>query len=100
MSGCYWTAAQRRTLEQALTQTRNVAVFRRLLALLLVDQGRSVMEVARWLRVGRSSIHRWMQQFAAQPHPLASLSDHRGQGRPSNWSEDLESLVTGALAQP
>jgi hypothetical protein len=41
-----------------------------------------------------------MQQFAGRPHALAALADHRGQGRPPNWSEDLESLVAGALAQP
>jgi transposase len=99
MRGCYWTVARRHALERALTQTRNAALFRRLLALLLVDQGRSVTEVAQWLRVGRSSLHRWMQQFAGRPHPLASLADHRGQGRPPNWSQELESLVTGALAQ-
>jgi hypothetical protein len=46
MRGYYWTVTQRKTLEQALAQTRDLALFRRLLALLLVDQGRSVKEVA------------------------------------------------------
>ncbi|SRR5581483_256280 len=99
MKGGYWTVAQRRSLEEALTQTRDVALFRRVLALWLLDQGQSVTQVARWLRVGRSSIHRWAQQFAARQKPLVALADHRGQGRPPNWSEDLESLVESALAQ-
>jgi transposase len=58
-----------------------------------------VTEVAQWLRVGRSSIHRWAQQFVAHQQPLVALADHRGPGRPPNWSEELESLMANALAQ-
>lgn len=98
MKGWYWTAAQRRALEQALDQTRDAALFRRALALLLVDQGRSVTEVAQWLRVDRSSVHRWLQQFAAD-HTPSALEDHRGQGRPSCWNEELTGWLEAALSR-
>jgi transposase len=99
MKDSYWTAAQRQRLERALTHTREAALYRRALALLLVDQGRSVTEVAQWLHVDRSSIHRWIQQFAAG-HNVAALKDHRGQIHPPHRSEAVASLLESALAQP
>jgi transposase len=98
MKGWYWTVAQRQALQRVLTQTRDVALFRRALALLLVDQGQTVTEVAESLQVGRSSVHRWMQHFAASPRS-AALADHRGQGRPSHWNEDLSGWVETTLAR-
>jgi transposase len=98
MKGGYWTARQRQILEQALTDTRDAALLRRVLALSLIDQGRSVTEVAQWLHVGRSSLHRWIREFATH-HNLAALEDHRGPGRPAQWNEDLDSLVESALAR-
>src|SRR6478735_6687068 len=99
MKGWYWTATQRQTLEMALTHTREAAWYRRTLALLLVDQGCAVTEVAQWLRVDRSSIHRWIQQFAAG-HNVAALKDHRGQIHPPHRSEEVASLLESALAHP
>lgn len=98
MKGWYWTAAQRQTLEKALTETRAVVLYRRALALLLVDQGHSVTEVAQWLRVDRSSVHRWIQQFGAA-HSAAALKDRRGQAHPPRRSEEVADLVAAALAQ-
>src|SRR3954449_8402858 len=65
MKGRYWTAAQRQALETELRETGDAALFRRLLALLEIDQGRSVTQVAQALRVGRSSVCRWAQRYAA-----------------------------------
>jgi transposase len=98
MKSWHWTPAQRRALEQKLSRTRDVALYRRLLALLQIDQGQSVAQAARLVRVDRRSVYRWAERFAAS-HSLAALADHRGPGRPPNWSEELESLVETALAQ-
>jgi transposase len=99
MRGRYWTAAQRQALESELRETGDAALFRRLLALLEIDQGRSVTQVAQELRVGRSSVYRWAQRYAAAGRP-AALEHRAGQGRPPKWNRDLESLLESALAQP
>src|SRR3954468_10061746 len=99
MKGRYWTAAQRQALETELRETGDAALFRRLLALLEIDQGRSVTQVAQELRVGRSSVCRWAQRYAAAGR-LAALEHRRGQGRPPKWNKDLEGLLASALAQP
>lgn len=101
MKGWDWTLSkgQRQSLEAELAQTRDVATYRRIWALLEVNQGRSVAEVARLLRVDRSSIYRWGQRFAAQGKP-ADLQQQPGQGRPPEWNEDLAALAESALGQP
>jgi transposase len=98
MKDWHLTPAQRGMLERELAHTRDAGLFRRLLALLQVDQGQSVVQAARLVRANRRSVHRWMERFASEHKPSA-LEDHRGQGQPPNWSEDLESLVESALAQ-
>jgi transposase len=92
------TPAQRRALENELAQTQNVALWRRVLALLQVGQGRPIAEVAQRLRVDRRSVYRWVERFAASHRPEA-LSHQRGQGRPRIWSEDLTQLLATALGQ-
>src|ERR1041385_168568 len=99
MIGRYWSATQRNELEQQLMQTQDVALFRRLLALLEIDAERSIAEVARELRVSRSTVHRWIERYEAEGKPKA-LERRPGQGRPRSWSKDLEELLESALAQP
>src|SRR5258707_4630200 len=98
MRGWSLTAAQRRALERELAQTHDAAMLRRVLALLQVGQGRSIGEVAQWLRVDRRSIYRWVERFAAAQGP-ATLSHQPGQGRPRIWSEEQAQLLATALAQ-
>jgi transposase len=57
------TAAQRRALEGELAQTRDAALFRRILALLEVDAGCPVGQVAQRLRVDRRSVQRWIARY-------------------------------------
>lgn len=98
MKDWHLTPAQRRMLEKKLPHIRDAALFRRLLALLQVDQGQSIAQTARLVRVNRRSVHRWMQRFASG-HSLSALEHHRGQGRPSQWNEELTGLVEAALAR-
>ena len=99
MEGFYWTSSQRLALERELERTPKASVFRRILALLEVDQGRPVEEVALELRVHRSNVYRWMERFSAEKKPKA-LERKPGQGRPPKAGPELESLVESALAQP
>jgi transposase len=96
MKGWYWTPAQSRVLEAALSRTHDAGLFRRLLALWHVERGQPVDEVAKWLRVDRSSIYRWMERFAATGQPEA-LADQRGQMHYSVWDEDCQGLLESAM---
>lgn len=99
MKGWYWTQTQRKVLEKELAHTHDAALFRRILALLQVDLGKSISEVARLLHVDRRSVYRWMERFAAT-HQVVSLERHPGQGRPLEWNEDLAGLLESAMRQP
>src|SRR5919109_2270225 len=92
------TAAQRRALERELARTRDAALFRRILALLEVDAGCPLGEVAQRLRVDRRSVQRWIAQYRRQPN-VEALRHQPGQGRPRRWDQALESRLQVALSQ-
>ncbi len=71
------TAPQRQQLLAQLRSTPDAGLYRRTLALLEVDQGRPISEVARLLRVGRRTVHYWIQAYTNSPHPDV-LVDRRG----------------------
>lgn len=100
MKGRYWTAAQRQALERELNQTEDLSLYRRLLALLEVDQGRSIAEVARELHVDERSIYRWINRYQAAGGQVRALGRRLVLGRPAKWSKDLQDLLESALAQP
>jgi transposase len=92
------TAGQRRRLERELARARDAALFRRILALLEVDQGRPVGEVAKQLRVDRRSVQRWIARYRLQAS-VEALRHQPGQGRPRSWNQALESRLQVALSQ-
>jgi transposase len=92
------TAAQRRTLERELARARDAALFRRILALLEVDAGCPLGEVAQRLRVDRRSVQRWIARYRSQPN-LEALRHQPGQGRPRRWDQALEARLEVALRQ-
>ena len=85
------TAWQRRKLRTQLRRADQASYYRRLLALLQLDRGRSVAEVAALLRVTRQSVYNWARAFAACPDPTV-LQDQYSTGRPRLWSEALQAL--------
>jgi transposase len=92
------TAAQRRKLRGELEHTRDVRVYRRLLALLEVEQGRTVSEVARSLGVTRQSVHNWLREYREQPR-VESLQDQPRPGRPSLGDDSLREELRALLDQ-
>src|SRR5438067_1283209 len=92
------TAAQRRTLERGLARARDAALFRRVLALLEVDAGCPLGEVAQRLRVDRRSVQRWIARYRRQAN-LEALRHQPGQGRPRRWDPALETRLEVALSQ-
>ena len=98
MSIVQLTPWQRRKLRDQLRRAGDASYYRRLLAVLELDCGRSVAEVAGLLRVTRQSVYNWASSFAACPGP-ASLRDHYGVGRPSAWTEELRAALSASLEQ-
>jgi transposase len=92
------TPAQRRALERELTRAHDAALFRRILALLEVDAGCPVGEVARRLRVDRRSVQRWIGRYRCQA-TVETLRHRPGQGRPRRWNQALEARLQVALSQ-
>ena len=96
MSIVHLTAWQRRKLRTQLRRAERASYYRRLLALLELDRGKSVAEVADLLRVTRQSVYNWALSFAACPDP-AILQDQYGVGRPSAWTQELQALLRAGL---
>jgi transposase len=97
MSQLNLTFWQRKALRRQLAQTRDVHFYRRLLAVLEFDHGRSVADIARMLGVSRQSIYHWIDAYA-QDHDPAALEDEEGRGRPRLLDEDQEHLLETLLA--
>lgn len=92
------TATQRRNLRDEMERTRDVRVYRRVLAILEVDQGRTVSEVARSLGVTRQSVHNWLREYRHQPC-VESLQDQPRPGRPSLSDDSLRKELRALLSQ-
>lgn len=90
------TAWQRRGLEQQLGAAEDVRLFRRTLAVLLLDEGRPVGEVADILRVSRQSVYRWQVAFLRAGRS-AVLADDERPGRPRLLDDDAEALLRELL---
>jgi transposase len=93
------TAKQRFRLRQLLRTTADLDLYRRSLALLQLDQGKTVTEVAGMLGVSRRTVHRWVGSYWDDPGSR-SLTPHHSTGRPSQWDEDARAILRGTLHQP
>jgi transposase len=96
MSRLDLTPGQRRELRRQLVRTRDVRVYRRTLAVLEVDRGHAVADLARMLGVTRQSIYHWVEAYAERRDPEA-LEDEPGRGRHRLLDEDQEHLLEALL---
>src|SRR5512142_2642352 len=97
MSRLNLTSWQRRRLRRQLAETRDARLFRRTLAVLEFDHGRSAADIARMLGVTRKSIYDWVGAYLEGRDP-ASLEDEGGRGRHPMLDEDQEHLLEALLA--
>ena len=96
MRRIFLTDDQRLQLQEQLKNTRDAQVYRRTLALLAVDQGRSISDIAALLQIGRRSLYYWMDRYNACRNPSA-LYHQPGQGRPSLWTKGQVATLNSAL---
>src|SRR5437879_4693821 len=97
MSEVRLTSSQRRRLRAQLHEAEDASYYRRPLAILELDGGQSVAEVADALGVTRQSVYNWTQAYAAA-HDVAALRDHYGIGRPHPVDHGPAGAVAGLLA--
>jgi transposase len=97
MSRLKLTSWQRQRLRRQLAETRDARLYRRTLAALEFDHGRSAADIARMLGVSRKSIYDWVGAYLEDRDP-ASLADEAGRGRHRLLDEDQEHLLEALLA--
>jgi transposase len=89
---------QRHRLDQQLKATSDTRTYRRTLAVLELDRGRSAAEIAAMLGVSRQSVHNWAAAFAREPDP-AVLRDEDRSGRPPLLDEQAKGLLPSLMGQ-
>ena len=76
-----FSRTDRRRLSQALAQTHDARLYRRLRAVAEIAEGEPVDVVAKRARAGRSTVYRWIERYLAERAPSA-LADGERSGRP------------------
>jgi transposase len=89
---------QRHRLYQQLKGTPDARTYRRTLAVLELDRGRSAAEIAAMLGMTRQSVHNWAAAFAREPDP-AVLRDEDRSGRPPVLDEQAEGFLPSLMGQ-
>jgi transposase len=97
MSRLKLTSWQRLRLRRQLAAAQDARLYRRTLAILEFDYGRSATDIARMLGVTRQSIYNWVDAYT-QDHDPASLEDEGGRGRHRILDEDQEHLLEALLS--
>jgi len=92
MEGRKLTWWQRQRLQKQLKETQDARVYRRTLAVLEVNRGRPILQVAQTLNVTRQSVHNWIASYV-QSHDPHALRDEPRSGRPTLRTEDHQALL-------
>lgn len=102
MVSFHLTPSQRTHLQALLPQCQDVHLFRRIQALLWLDDGESAPSIARRQFVTEQSIHNWMHRFkeAAEQSLSQRLSDRPRPGRKPRLKSQVEPLVDEILGTP
>jgi transposase len=93
------TGKQRIELEHLLTHHSDSRLHQRAFALLLLDEGQSVDEIATALRVSRQTVYNWACRFQ-QRHDLPSLqrlADAQRGGRPVTVKGIIDPLIDAVI---
>jgi transposase len=88
--------SKRRQLRKLLQQTRDVRLYRRLLAVLECDRGTPIGKVAELLGVSRQSVHNWIVRFRERGD-AAELRDAPHSGRPARADDAFDLLLRTLL---
>jgi transposase len=90
------TPYQRRRLQYELHHAQNAHHYRRILAILQCDKGKSIPEISQMLEVSRRSIYRWLDAYSEVHRPHV-LEDAFRSGRPRLCAEQTERFLQELL---
>jgi transposase len=90
---------QRQQLRAQARHGKDARIVRRAVALLELDQGRPIAQIAATLGVTRQTLYNWVARFEGEGGPSA-LQDRDGRGRPTVWTERVQWLLEWSMAQP
>lgn len=92
---------ERGALENLAAHTNNAAQLRRAQALLWLDEGETVQEVAERLRVSRQAVYKWVTQFQGRSalDLAARVSPGERSGRPRAVHGGIEPLMVEVIDQ-
>jgi transposase len=97
MSRLKITKEQRHHLRRQLQQAQDLRLYRRTLAVLEFDEGRSAADIAHMLGVTRQSVYNWLLTYR-RSGSAAALADEVREGRPPRWEDDEDRLLRALLA--
>ena len=90
---------QRQQLRAQARRGKNARSGRRAVALLELDQGPPIAQLAATLGVTRQTLYDGIARFEAEGGPGA-LQDREGRGRPPVWTEPVTWFLAWSMAQP
>ena len=90
---------ERRALENLVAHPKDATVLRRAQALLWLNAGETVIEVATRLRVSRRTIYNWIQRFRSYSTVdlTTRLTESPWSGRPRTAGEVIEPLILAVI---
>jgi transposase len=93
------TPKERKALERLVTRTKDAQQLRRVQALLWLDQGDTVQEVAERLRLSRQVIYKWVAQFhSRQSREIAQrVTPGARSGRPRTAHGIIDPLIVTVI---
>jgi transposase len=92
------TKRQRSRLRRQLNTATDVRLYRRTLAVLELDRGRSAAEVAVMLGVTRQSVHNWAGLYTCDFDP-SGLGDRDRSGRPPILTVEADKFLRSLLVR-
>lgn len=92
-----FTGADRRRIRRALDVVREVRLYRRLDALLLMAEGHSLDDVARHVGCAAATVRRWAWRYL-QSHDAQALADRPRSGRPRTATDLSPQQLASVLA--
>lgn len=98
MSKLNLTSWQRKRLRRQLKDTRDVSLYRRTLAVLEFDRGRTVADIAKMLGMTRQSVYNWVHAYRQACDP-AALEDDPGRGRHPLLDDEEEHWLQALLVR-
>lgn len=92
---------ERRVLEELTADTDDAHTLRRALALLWLDEGEGVEEIAEHLRVSRHALYKWVHQFQLRHDldPCARVVDGARSGRSRSVHGVIDPLIDEVIEQ-